>query len=69
MLWETTQNHESAKVEIYALLTDVGFYLEHDVLGMLMQKIELTEPEDIQKRDLEFLFSVVTPKPHQRISN
>jgi hypothetical protein len=41
------------------LLSDVGFYLEHDTLSMLMQKIEQTEPEDIQKRDLEFLFGVV----------
>jgi len=58
LLWATAQKEESAKLNIYKLISENGHVLESEVLEALVEKIDQMEPTVVTQRDLKFLFDL-----------
>jgi hypothetical protein len=58
ILWETSQREESDKIKIYAMISDIAWKYESEVLNLFMNKISLQDPQTCSERDLGFLYNL-----------
>ena len=58
MLWETSQREESDKIKIYAMISEIAWKYDAEVLNLFMNKISQQDPQNCSERDLGFLYNL-----------
>ena len=61
---------ETAKTEIFKLVSDIAWNIDAEVLSLFMAKIDEMDPSTVRERDLDFLYNLSSkmyqnPKPKE----
>ena len=49
---------ETAKTEIFKLVSDIAWNIDAEVLSLFMAKIDEMDPSTVRERDLDFLYNL-----------